>query len=206
MNAIISSLHHFEDFVLNHPKIIPIRRSDEKSPTLLIIVVFRAAVVRSGKIGTTVAVLVAFICDDKVTSCSVAWPMATITINCILFLSLNERHFFPEFELQQERTARRIGDEFRIGAPLKLWRSECGDGSVKFGADDGDGVWDIIAVFVEGRSRKVVLRGAEQQLKCGGSAQLLQQIFLFCLSLRIIILQNFRINPQRKLSFGCDFI
>jgi hypothetical protein len=60
MNAIISSLRHFEHFVLNHPKIIPIRRSAEKSPTLLIVLVFGAAVVRSGKIGTTVVVLVAF--------------------------------------------------------------------------------------------------------------------------------------------------
>ena len=146
---------------------------------------------------------------------SVDWPTVTIIPNCILFFSLNECHFFPEFELQQERTARRIGDPFTIGAPLKLWRSECGDGSVEFGADDGDGVWGIVAVFVEGRSRKIVLRGAKQQLKCGGSAQLhripqniqiyrsissvtvLQQIFIFCLSLRIL-LQNFRINPQRK--------
>ena len=147
--------------------------------------VFRAAVVRIGKIGITVVVLVAFICDVKVISSSVGWPIVNMIINCILFFSLNECHFFPEFELQQERTARRIGDVFIICAPLKLQRGECGDGSVEFGADDGDGVWGIVAVFVEGRSRKVVLRGAKQQLKCGGSAQLLQQICLFCLSLRI---------------------
>ena len=66
MNAIISSLHHFEHFVLNHPKKIPIRRSAEKSVTLLIPFVFRAAVVRLGKIGITVVVLVAFIYDAKV--------------------------------------------------------------------------------------------------------------------------------------------
>ena len=201
MQSIISSLHHFEHFVLNHPKIIPIRRSAEKSVTLLIPLVFRAAVVRLGKIGITV-VLVAFISDDKVTF-SVDWPIVNTILNCILFFSLNERHFFPEFELQQERTARKIGDPFPICAPLKLQRGECGDGSVEFGADDGDGVWGIVAVFVEGRSRKVVLRGAKQQLKCGGSAQLLQQIFIFFKSLRIL-LQNFRIDPQRKLSFRCD--
>ncbi len=161
MNAIISSLHHFEHFVLNHPKIIPFRRSAEKSVTLLIALVFRAAVVRSGKIGTT-AVLVAFICDAKVMSSSVEWPIVNLIPNCILFLSLNERHFFPEFELQQERTARMIGDPFTIFVPLKLQRGECGDGSVGFGADDGDGVWGIVAVFVEGRSRKVVLRMGSQ--------------------------------------------
>jgi hypothetical protein len=121
----------------------------------LILFVFRAAVVRSGKFGITVVVLVAFICDAKV-SITVDWPIANNIPNCILFFSLNERHFFPEFELQQERTARRIGDPFTI-CPLKLQRSECGDGSVEFGADDGDGVWGIVAVFVEGRSRKVVL-------------------------------------------------
>ena len=157
MNAIISSLQHFEHFVLNHPKTRPIRRSAEKSVTLLIILVFRAAVVRLGKIGITVFVLVAFIYDAKVTSISVGWPPVNMIINCILFFSLNERHFFPEFELQQERTARRIGDVFTIFAPLKLWRSECGDGSVEFGAEDGDGVWGIVAVFVEGRSRKIML-------------------------------------------------
>ena len=157
MNAIISSLQHFEHFVLNHPKITIIRRSAEKSVTLLIVLVFRAAVVRIGKIGNTVLVLVAFISDDKVWSSSEDWPPVNIIINCIWFFSLNERHFFPEFELQQERTARRIGDPFTICAPLKLQRSECGDGSVEFGADDGDGVWGIVAVFVEGRSRKVVL-------------------------------------------------
>jgi hypothetical protein len=120
MNGIISSLQHFEHFVLNHPKIIPIRRSAEKSVTLLIPFVFRAAVVRPGKVGITVLVLVAFICDVKVISSSVGWPIANIIPNCILFFSLNERHFFPEFELQQERTARRIGDGFTIFAPLKL--------------------------------------------------------------------------------------
>ncbi len=116
MNAIISSLHHFEHFVLNHPKIRPIRRSAEKVVTLLIPFVFRAAVVRSGKIGMTVVVLVAFICDGKVIaiSSSVDWPPVNIIPNCLLFFSLNERHFFPEFELQQERTARRIGDGFTI--------------------------------------------------------------------------------------------
>ena len=197
MNAIISSLQHFEDFVLDHPKLITFRHSAEKSPTLLIPLVFRAAVVRIGKIGNTVLVLVAFISDDKVWSSSEDWPPVNIIMNCILFVSLNERHFFPEFELQQERTARRISDEFTLFVPLPFLGGECGDGSVEFGADDGDGVWGIVAVFVEGRSRKVVLRGAKQQLKCGGTAQLLQQIFLFCLSLRIL-LQNFRINPQRK--------
>ena len=109
-----------------------------------------------GKFGITDVVLVAFVCDGKV-SITVEWPPVNNIINCILFLPLNERHFFPEFELQQERTVRRIGDAFPIGAPLKLQRSECGDGSVEFGADDGDGVWGIVAVFVEGRSRKVVL-------------------------------------------------
>jgi hypothetical protein len=105
MNAIISSLQHFEHFVLNHPKITPIRRSAEKSPTLLIFLVFRAAVVRSGKIGKTVVVLVAFVCDCKVTTTifsSVDWPPVTIILNCKLLFFLNECHFFPEFELQQE--------------------------------------------------------------------------------------------------------
>jgi hypothetical protein len=74
MNAIISSLQQFEHFVLNHPKIRPIRRSAEKSPTLSIVFVFGAAVVRTGKIGTAVVVLVAFVCDVKVTTCSVYWP------------------------------------------------------------------------------------------------------------------------------------
>jgi hypothetical protein len=156
MNAIISSLQHFEHFVLNHPKTRPIRRSAEKSVTMLIVLVFRAAVVRIGKIGITVFVLVAFISDDKVTF-SVDWPIVNTILNCILFFSLNERHFFPEFELQQERTARKIGDPFPICVPLKLKRSECGDGSVEFSADDGDGVWDIVAVFVEGRSLKIML-------------------------------------------------
>ncbi len=118
MNAIISSLQHFEHFVLNHPKIKPMRRSTEKSVTLLIVLVFGAAVVRMGKIGKTVLVLVAFVCDAKVMitikSFSVGWPIVTIIINCILFLSLNECHFFPEFELQQERTARRISYQFAI--------------------------------------------------------------------------------------------
>jgi hypothetical protein len=103
MNAIIPSLQHFEHFVLNHPKTIPVRRSTEKSVTLLIHLVFGAAVVRSGKIGKTVFVLVAFVCDVKVTttlsSSSVAWPIVTLIPNCILFFSLNECHFFPEFEL-----------------------------------------------------------------------------------------------------------
>ncbi len=66
MNAIISSLRHFEHFVLNHPKTIPIRRSAEKSVTLLIVLVFRAAVVTRGKKGKTVLVFVAFVCDAKV--------------------------------------------------------------------------------------------------------------------------------------------
>ena len=60
------SLHHFEHFVLNHSKLIPIRRSAEKSVTLLILLVFRAAIVRIGENGITVAVLVTFICDVKV--------------------------------------------------------------------------------------------------------------------------------------------
>jgi hypothetical protein len=114
MNAIISSLQHFEHFVLNHLKFIPIRRSAEKSVTLLILFVFRAAVVRMGKIGLTVFVLVAFVCDAKVMTSSVDWPPDTLIHNCILFFSLNECHFFPEFELQQERTARRISDVFTI--------------------------------------------------------------------------------------------
>ncbi len=63
MNAIISSVQHFEHFVLNHPKTILIRRSAEKSVNLLIVLVFGAAVVRRGKIGTTVFVLIAFVCD-----------------------------------------------------------------------------------------------------------------------------------------------
>ena len=149
MNAIISSLHHFEHFVLNHPKTRPIRRPAEKSVTLLIVLVFRAAVVRMGKIGITAVVLVAFILDLKVISSSVDWPIANIIPNCIFFLSLNERHFFPEFELQQERTARRIGDGFTIFVPFELFRGKCNDGFVEFGADDGDGVWGIVAVFVE---------------------------------------------------------
>ncbi len=117
MNAIISSLQHFEHFehfVLNHPKTKPIRRSAEKSVTLLIPLVFRAAVVRIGKIGITVVVLVAFVCDFKVMTSSVDWPIVTMIQNCILFLSLNECHFFPEFELQQERTARIISDVITI--------------------------------------------------------------------------------------------
>ncbi len=122
----------------------------------MILLVFRAAVVRIRKTGITVVVLVAFILDLKVIS-SVGWPRINMIINCMMFFSLNERHFFPEFELQQERTARRIGDVLTIFVPLKLQRSECGDGSVEFGADDGDSVWGIVAVFVEGRSRKVML-------------------------------------------------
>ncbi len=122
MNAIISSLQNFEHFVLNHPKIIPIRRSAEKSVTLLILfLVFGAAVVRNGKTGKTVFVLVAFVCDCQVTITifsSVDWPPVTIIHDCILFLSLNECHFFPEFELQQERTARRISDVFSIFVPF----------------------------------------------------------------------------------------
>ncbi len=114
MNATISSLQHFEHFVLNHPKKTPIRRSAEKSVNLLILLVFRAAVVRLGKTGKTVFVLVAFVCDAKVMTSSVDWPIVTKIINCILYLSLNECHFFPEFELQQERTARRISDVFTI--------------------------------------------------------------------------------------------
>jgi hypothetical protein len=180
MNAIICSLQHFEHFVLNHPKFSPIRCSAEKSVTLSIPLVFRAAVVRSGKIGITFVVLVAFVCDAKVmTFSSVDWPIVTIIRNCILFLSLNECHFFPEFELQQERTARRISDLFPIFFPCPFLGGECGDGSVEFGADNGDGVWDIVAVSVECRSFKAVLRGAKQQLKLGGNAQLLQQIILF---------------------------
>ncbi len=161
MNAIIFSLQHFEHFVFNHPKIMPIRCSAEKSPTLLITLVFRAAVVRRGKIGTTFVVLVAFVCDVKVTTTiSVSWPIVTIIHNCILFLSLNECHFFPEFELQQERTARRISDVFTIW-PCPFLGGECGDGSVEFGADNSDGVWDIVAVSVECRSWKIVLRSSE---------------------------------------------
>ncbi len=103
MNAIISSLQHFEHFVLNHPKILPIRRSAEKSLTLLVFLVLRSAVVRMGKIGITIFVFVAFVCDAKVIdTSSVDWPIVIIIQNCILFLSLNECHFFPEFELQQE--------------------------------------------------------------------------------------------------------
>jgi len=74
-----------------------------------------------------------------------------------LFFSLNECHFFPEFELQQERTARRISDAFAIFVACPFLGGECGDGSVEFGADEGDGVWDIVAVFVERRSFKIVL-------------------------------------------------
>jgi hypothetical protein len=33
--------------------------------------------------------------------------------------------------------------------PHPFLGGECGDGSVEFGADKGDGVWDIVAVFVE---------------------------------------------------------
>jgi hypothetical protein len=121
MNAIISSLQHFEHFVLNHPKVLPIRRSAEKSLTLLVFLVLRAAVVTSGKIGVTFVVLVAFVCDAKVKtisiSSSVDWPIVTIIQNCPLLFSLNECHFFPEFELQQERTARRISDVFPIFVP-----------------------------------------------------------------------------------------
>jgi hypothetical protein len=157
MNAIISSLQHLEHFVLNHPKTRPIRRSAEKSVTLLIPFVFGAAVVGIGKIGTTFVVLVAFVCDVKVLTFSVDWPPVTTIPNCILCLSLNECHFFPEFELQQERTARRISDVFTIFAPYPFLGGECGDGSVEFGADNGDGVWDIVAVFVECRSFKIVL-------------------------------------------------
>jgi hypothetical protein len=159
MNAIISSLRHFEHFVLNHPKITPIRRSAEKSVTLLILfLVFGAAVVRTGKIGKTVFVLVALVCDCKVTiTSSVHWPIVTMILNCIFFFSLNECHFFPEVELQQERTARRISDGFPIFVPCPFLGGECGDGSVEFGANNGDGVWDIVAVSVERRSFKVVL-------------------------------------------------
>jgi hypothetical protein len=104
MKAIISSLQHFEHFVLDHPKLKTFRRSAEKSPTLLIPLVFRAAVVRRGKTGTTVVVSVAFVCDCKVTTIisSVGWPPVTIILNCKLLFFLNECHFFPEFELQQE--------------------------------------------------------------------------------------------------------
>ena len=92
---------------------MPIRRSAEKSVTLLIVLVFRAAIVRNGEIGMAAVVLVTFIVDVKVIPTSEYWTTIIRIRNCILFLSLNERHFFPEFELQQERPARRICDVLR---------------------------------------------------------------------------------------------
>jgi hypothetical protein len=153
MNAIISSLHNFEHFVINHCKFKPIRCSAKNSPTLLILFVFRVIIVRRGKTGITFVVLVAFICDKKVMSTfsvmSIGWAIVEVVYDCVFFLSLSECHFFPEFELQQERTSRRIIDVFTIFISFPLLSCECSDGSVEFSADNCDSVCDIIAVSVE---------------------------------------------------------
>ncbi len=73
MNAIISSFYHFEHFVLNHSKIKTILSSTEKSPALLIILVFRSAIIRMGELSIAVDVLVTFICDVKVMATAVGW-------------------------------------------------------------------------------------------------------------------------------------
>ncbi len=154
MNAIISSLHHLEYFVLDHSKKCC---SAEKSVTLLIILVFRPTIVRKRKIGITVGVLVAFICDIKVMTSSHRWPPIKPIINCFMFLSLNECHFFPQLKLQQERTARRISDEFTFFISLPFVWGKCGDGPVEFSADNDDSVCDIVTVLVECSSLKIML-------------------------------------------------
>jgi hypothetical protein len=126
MNGIISSFHYLKYFVLNHPKFIPIFCSAEMSVALLIIFVFKVEIVRMGEVGIAVSVLVTFICNTKVmptfkqSSVSECCPDIIPIVNCKLFLPLNERHFFPEFKLQQERTARRITNILLIFEPLPL--------------------------------------------------------------------------------------
>ncbi len=99
IKAIICSLHHFENFVLNDSKITPLRRSTKKSVTLLIPFVFSDGIVRMGKIGITVVVLVTFVCDVKVmptckkTFVSESWADIIPIKNCKLFIPSIKSHF-----------------------------------------------------------------------------------------------------------------
>ncbi len=108
IDVIISSSQHLKYFVFNYSKIIHIRRPAIKSVSLLVLLVFRAEIVRMWKNGIAVAVFITFILDHKVTSTPKSWATTILVKNCTVLSSLNERHFFLEFELQQERTARRI--------------------------------------------------------------------------------------------------
>ncbi len=156
MNTIISSLNHFEHFIINHSKIKPICCSAKKSVTLLIFFIFRAAIVRRGENGTTLCELVTIILYPKVII-PVSWTPSNPIINCVLFFSLNECHFFSEFKLQQERTKRRIRNIITLFITLPFKTSKCGDCSVEFSSDNGHCIRDIIAVFMECSSLKIVL-------------------------------------------------
>jgi hypothetical protein len=72
-------------------------------------------------------------------------------------LFFEKRHFFPKFELQEERATGRISNKFTIFVSFPFQRSKCGDGSVEFSADDGDCIWGIVAVFVKCSSLKIML-------------------------------------------------
>ncbi len=164
MQSIICSLHHFEHFVLKHSKIKAICCSAKKSPSLLILLIFISAIIDMREKGIAVFIFVTFICDVKVMYITKSWPEFLIIKNCILFLFLNKRHFFPKLQLQQKRTVRRISYILTIFFSLPFLTSECGYSFIKLSTDDCDIIWGFIAVSVECSSLKIMLRSPKNQL------------------------------------------
>jgi hypothetical protein len=68
---------------------------------------------------------------------------------------LDECHFLPEIELQQEGAARGVSNPLLRRCPFE--RSVGGDGFAELSADDGNGVRNIVATLVELGSLKAVL-------------------------------------------------
>jgi hypothetical protein len=154
------SLDDLVHFVLSHSEIILVGSPAEGSVTLLIVLsVFAAVVVRKGKVCITARVLVAAVFDTNVVPSPECWTIIWIITNCISLISLDECHFLPEIELQQEGVAGRVSNFFTDRCPFE--RSVGGNGLAELSANDGKSIRNVVAELMEFGSLKAVLRGTK---------------------------------------------
>ncbi len=117
--------------------------------------------------------MVALVSNAKVAP-SESWTLIWVIENCVF--GICESHFFPEFELEEERTPRIVSNLTIDTAPFE--RGVGGDGSAELSADDGHCVADTVAALMELRRRKVVLRRTEEELQLR-TVELFQQKGVF---------------------------
>jgi hypothetical protein len=77
-------------------------------------------------------------------------------INCISLLSLDERHFLPEIELQQKGAARGVSNPLSNGRSPFEW-SVCCYGLAELSADNCKIVRNVVAELVELGSFELML-------------------------------------------------